>query len=341
MKVNSFQCDSCAGSIPLSDLSNITVCPYCKKNFYVNEEWEESLRIATKKAEAVLVRNIKDIQIPEVQEKIAIRDIEILKRINESIIFLNRAVSEVSAKLRANNEVIAQIENTVGLKYEELTVKTPDPTVAETLIYPLGAVLIWLTSMFDAFFIGHDASIGQFLLTTFVAAPLWPVFIIVWLADVTLGYRLVAVIMLALIAFITIVVWSYKSYKRHAFLESLDANKRDLDLKRIKSRKQLLKENISLSLEIDLLSITLAELKELSRNVAKKTQQFFNLSPEDIIKKVNFAIQRMKAAPIEFEVACANFSSNEYKDPIEYPLEKHNHDDVKIQIQKAIEHIKM
>ena len=66
MTVTSFDCNSCGANIPLSNLSNIAVCPYCNKDFYINEEWEESVKTVARNAERVLVNTIRDINIPEI-----------------------------------------------------------------------------------------------------------------------------------------------------------------------------------------------------------------------------------------------------------------------------------
>lgn len=340
MKVTSYVCDSCGGGIPLKDLSSITVCPYCDKNFYINKDWENELRITTENAERIMVDEIRNIKIPEVKELVSKRDALAFKKVNESLILLQQMRASKKESLDANNEKINRIEAAVGHDYEDLMRKKPKRLTFRHAIDALIAAYVIIGCIFGiltaiALFMEGGTSIIVAIPGALLMAVAWPLAFLI--SEET--RMIMGLVFLAFIVIFLLLVF-YKFYKEKSFMRRLDGMKKDVDLKRVEMRKELLRENAQFDAELQLLDSALKEVNKLaaSASILKATEQFSNLSPTNIIKKINFALQRMERAPIEFEVACTNFNSSQAT--IDLPFKASNYrDDIKGGIRRAIEHV--
>ena len=359
MKLTGFGCASCGGPIPLNDLNNIATCPYCSRDFYVSEDWENKIKISTKDAERMLVKNIHDIKIPEVQEKVLRKDIEAFKKVNESIAFLENEKMHMSNSLNSNSIKLQDIENKVGHDYEELTSKTPkilggdEKNFFALVIFAYivsGIVAVVLMNNRQTLLDNHFGRSSTFGFFDFIAAifviALWIIFIGFAHGGMRddldrIGYQGSTLVFVPYLLFfaIIIVIPLIQVLNQQLFIRKLDKLKKNLDLKRIESRKFLLKENIRLSSEIELLENVIKELNKLkfSASILKATRQFYGLSSKDTLKKIDFALKRMRAAPIEFEIACTNFNPDNID--VIIPKSALRGDDANSLAQKALSHI--
>ena len=322
MKLTTFKCATCGGAIQLNDIANhLIACPFCGNNFYVDEEWNESVKATTKHTQEILVKNIRDIEIPEVTDSVTKSDLEIFRKINESIVSLKDARSNLETCKNENNQAIHNIECKVGLDYEELTSKTPPLNVdgALGLSYTLAAIVVFILCCID----GH-------VITGIFLAVFWPILL------------LSGEVGTPLLVFVgsTILILLLQGCINISFFRKLDNAKVKLDSKRIEERTRMLKENVYFSADIDLLSKTISELDKLkhSAGILKSTSQFNGLSSADIIKKINFALRRMDAAPIDFETACTGLNiKNESLGTT--PIELDSNGNAKDKIERALTYI--
>lgn len=322
MTVTTFVCDSCGANISLSELSNITVCPFCNKDYWLSSDWEESVRIATKKAEQIMVDTIRDITIPEVNERILRKDLEAFRKVNESIVLLDETRQILVDKKAVNDAEKQDIESKVGYNYDGLLAKAP--------LSPLQIILALLH-------LADTGCSGMFILIIILAVVCIPIGALIALMQN--GYDVATVILVVI--FLSIIVFLVmQTIKRGKYFEDFDDKKRAFDLERIDIRKHLLKENVRLSLDIELLNNVISELKKLAStaSILRMTNQFNGLSPMDVVKKIDFAINRMLAAPIEFDVACTGFNPNEV--PITIPFANHyKTGDINTTVNIALRHI--
>lgn len=338
MEITSFVCDSCGGSIKLQDISVIKTCPYCKKDFFLNEDWKKSINVATEEAKRLSVKKIHDIHIPYVQDYILRNNLENFKKIFESIDFLRTSKDDLSKKILINNDEIHEIEKKVGLDYSELIAKNPRRVTifdsmekTYTIFSTIAILLLFYETIQDGkFFSGLILSVLLFLA--------WPLFVIIsiFTNDFKVGY----VIFLAFFA-LSIFMYYYKNSKANEFFNRIDDEKKTLDIMRINRRKELLKDNVRLNSDKEIIEGAISEFYKLSStlNINKRTMQFDNLTVKEIVEKADFALQRMKAAPIDFEVACTNFrSSGKVKNIPPYFQSNNKIEDI---IEIAINHIKI
>jgi len=340
MKVTSYNCAGCGGNVPVNNLVNNVVCPHCKRDFYIDPEWERSVKVTIENTKQILIKNIRNVDIPKVKEKIVKKDLHIFKKVNESIVFLDKIKFKLNNNLIKNKEEIKNIEYKVGLDYKELIRMEPE---IDSFIKNLGSTyiicssLIGIIAMIYFFSVGHPvtAIFGSILI-----GVLWP--IAFFMPEIVDGMtRLIIILLFAIIILLPITIFLYQFHRKNSFLNNFDESKKILDLERIETRKLLSKENARLSLNIELLHEIISELTILksSANILKNTNQFDGLTSIDIIKKIEFSSRLMQEAKIEFEVACENFIPNNVT--YESPFFEYDYDgeDIEFLIQEAINHV--
>ena len=345
MTVTSFQCDSCGGNIPLRELTNVTVCPYCKKNFFVSADWEESIKVATQQAEQVLATSIRDIKIPEVTERIIRKDIDIFRKINEGIAFLEEIEENLNSVLQGNMKKRQDIENKIGFDYDELVQKTPAVTILNGKNFKylaIAAYIVCFLVSLPLITLFIDLMSGTDVIFFSLIWPLAPLVLNSFLDgydnSITIGPAIMIIPYIVMVL-VLICVPAFQYSKKRAYEKNLDNLKKDLDLMRIEKRQHLLKENVCLSLDIKLLQNTISELQKLAStaSVLKSTEQFNGLSAINIVKKIDYASRRMQAAPIEFELACTNYTPD--KASVVLPFGDCMKDVASVIAQKVLDHI--
>jgi predicted RNA-binding Zn-ribbon protein involved in translation (DUF1610 family) len=126
-----FQCASCGGTLELTDMNNVAICPYCKKNYMTDDNYENEIKTALKNAESVIVKDIRDISVPEVKEKVKLRDVEKFKKLNESIALIEIRRGQLDETYKENLSVIEKYETGIGVNYDDVQLGSTVEDISE------------------------------------------------------------------------------------------------------------------------------------------------------------------------------------------------------------------
>jgi DNA-directed RNA polymerase subunit RPC12/RpoP len=274
-----FKCANCGAGIEINE--NMTVCPYCNFQYWVEEDHTESIRASVKEAEAVMVKNIHDIKIPAVVDKIKKIDIAEFKKLNESMALLEKERNDLWKRIDTNKRRIEELEHNIGVGYTELTDRRP-----KFKFKVLRNIVVW----------GYIAAIIAKILRRISADTLFIAF-----AAIPAAYILLVVL------------------AKIIYLITLKGRQRKLDSKRIIERESKLKENIKLTAEHGLIKSSLYEFMKIKSASAiyDYTDKFGSRptlddpgEPADVsIGKVDYALSRMKNAKIDFDLACSGYNA--------------------------------
>lgn len=243
--------------------------------------------------------------------------------------------SNIRATIDRNEAEKRKIEGEVGYDYSELYANEPRKNTDKQFYKNL---LLGAYFASGILFILFGGGTGSFLLSV-VYTLLWPIFSLVGFG-IDVWSALAPIVIFCVIAAAPSIIYVIR---KTIFANNLPERKSRLDLYRIARMQALSSENVSLSANSSLLADVIYELKELKdrASILKLTHQFDGLSSMDIVKKIEYATMRMRAAQISFDVACANYLRNASGISVTMPfVDQRQYNDIRLLVESVLEYIK-